>query len=149
MTAFIRPRLRAPALTALAGAIFAAAWAVRGGPLWWVSIASGVATVVRVIAVYVRSGRDEDAVVGSRPDERQRMVSLRSRALAGNVAVIATFAGLAVAIAVRSDAWLPFLAVLLVIGFAYLYGLSTYGVGEEGPSDDADASPGTRSSVSW
>lgn len=148
MTAFIRPRLRAPALTALAGAIFAAAWAVRGGPLWWVSIASGVATVVRVIAVYVRSGRDEDALVGSRPDERQRMVSLRSRALAGNVAVIATFAGLAVAIAVRSDAWLPFLAVFLVIGFAYLYGLSTYGVGEEGPSDDADASPGTRPSVS-
>jgi hypothetical protein len=149
MTAFIRPRLRAPVLTALAGAIFAAAWAVRGGPLWWVSIASGVATVVRVIAVYVRSGRDEDALVGSRPDERQRMVSLRSRALAGNVAVIATFAGLAVAIAVRSDTWLPFLAVFLVIGFAYLYGLSTYGVGEEGPPDDADASPGTRSSVSW
>jgi hypothetical protein len=148
MTAFIRPRLRAPALTALAGAIFAAAWAVRGGPLWWVSIASGVATVVRAIAVYVRSGRDEDALVGSRPDERQRMVSLRSRALAGNVAVIATFAGLAVAIAVRSDAWLPFLAVFLVIGFAYLYGLSTYGVGEEGPSDDAYARTGTRSSVS-
>jgi hypothetical protein len=149
MTALIRPRLQAPALTALAGAIFAAAWAVRGGPLWWVSIVSGVATVVRVIAVYARSGRDENALVGSRPDERQRMVSLRSRALAGNVAVIATFAGLAVAIAVRSDAWLPFLAVFLVIGFAYLYGLSTYGVGEEGPSDDADASPGTRSSVSW
>ncbi|HSR86672.1 MAG TPA: hypothetical protein VLM11_21050 [Streptosporangiaceae bacterium] len=149
MTAFIRPRLREPALTALAGAIFAAAWAVRGGPLWWVSITSGVATVARMIAVYVRSGRDEDALVGSRPDERQRTLSLRSRALAGNVAMITTFAGLAVAIAVRSDAWLPFLAVFLVTGFAYLYGLSTYGVGEEGPSDDADASPGTRPSVSW
>jgi phosphatidylglycerophosphate synthase len=148
MTAFIRPRLREPALTALAGAVFAAAWAVRGGPLWWVSIATGVATVVRVIVVYVRSGRDEDALVGSRPDERQRTVSLRSRALAGNVAVIVSFAGLAVAIAVRSDAWLPFLAVFLVTGFAYLYGLSTFGVGEEGPSDDADASPSARSSVS-
>ena len=149
MTAFIPSRLRAPALNALAGAVFAAAWAVRGGPLWWVSIMTGVATVVRVIAVYVRGGTDEDALIGSEPDERQQQVSLRSRALAGNVAMIAAFVGLAVAIAVRSAAWLPFLVLLAVTGFAYLYGLSSYGVGEEGPSDDADASPGTRPSVSW
>jgi hypothetical protein len=38
MTNFIPPRLRKPILLALAGAIFAVAWAVRGGPTWWLSI---------------------------------------------------------------------------------------------------------------
>ncbi len=40
MTTFISPRLRKPVLTALAGAAFAAAWLIRGGPLWWVAILS-------------------------------------------------------------------------------------------------------------
>jgi hypothetical protein len=54
--------------------------------------------------------------------------------------MIAAFAGLAISIAARAAAvWWPFLVILAVTGFAYLFGLSTYSVGEEGPADDADA----------
>ena len=38
MMAFIPPRLRKPAGIAVAGVLFGAAWLVRGGPLWWISI---------------------------------------------------------------------------------------------------------------
>ena len=67
MTTFIRPRLRKPAGIALAGLLFAAAWLVRGGPLWWVSILAAIATAVRVLSWYRMSGKDTDegALAGS------------------------------------------------------------------------------------
>jgi len=104
MMTFIRPRLRVPVRDALIGAVFAAAWLVRGGPTWWFSIMTVVTVGVRVITVYVRGGQDSDegALAGSRADERQKLLSLRSRALAGNVSMIAAFAGLTIAIAVRA-----------------------------------------------
>jgi hypothetical protein len=37
MMTFIPPRLHNPAIYALAGVLFSAAWLVRGGHLWWVS----------------------------------------------------------------------------------------------------------------
>jgi hypothetical protein len=150
MMAFIRPRLRVPVRDALAGTVFAAAWAVRGGPAGWLSIVIEVSVVVRVITVYVRGAEDSDegALAGSRADERQKLLSLRSRALAGNAAMIAAFAGLTIAVAVRAAVWWPFLVILAVTGFAYLFGLSTYGVGEEGPADDANAGHEARSPVS-
>jgi hypothetical protein len=40
MMTFIRPRLRVPVRDAVLGTVFALAWIVRGGPLWWVSIQS-------------------------------------------------------------------------------------------------------------
>ena len=46
MMAFIRPRLRKPLGIALAGTVFAAAWALRGGDAWQLS----VAMVVTVLA---------------------------------------------------------------------------------------------------
>ena len=39
MMAFIRPRLRKPLGIALAGTVFAAAWALRGGHAWQLSVA--------------------------------------------------------------------------------------------------------------
>jgi hypothetical protein len=150
MRTFIRPRLRKPLGIALAGTVFAAAWVVRGGPTWWFSIPSEVVCGVRAIAVYLRAGKDNDfgALAGSRADERLRLLSLRSRALAGNVAMIAAFAGLTVAVAVRATWWWPFAVMLAVTGFGYLFGLSTFGVGEEDPSDDANAGYEARSPVS-
>jgi hypothetical protein len=150
MMTFIRPRLRVPVRDALIGAVFAAAWLVRGGPTWWFSIMTVVTVGVRVITVYVRGGQDSDegALAGSRADERQKLLSLRSRALAGNVSMIAAFAGLTIAIAVRAAWWWPFVVMLAVTGFAYLLGLSIYGVGEEGPADDASAGYEAHSSVS-
>jgi hypothetical protein len=150
MRTFIRPRLRKPLRAALFGTVFAAAWAVRGGPTWFLSIVIEAGVAVRVITMYVRGGEDSDegALAGSRADERQKLLSLRSRALAGNAALIAAFAGLTVAVAVSAAWWWPCAIILAVTGFAYLFGLSTYGAGEEDPADDANAAPDARSQVS-
>ena len=150
MMTFIRPRLRNPLWNALAGAVFAAAWLVRGGPTWWFSILTVVVVGVRVVTLYVRGGKDTDegALAGSRADERQKLLSLRSRALAGNAATIAAFVGLTIAVAVRATWWWPFAVILAVTGFAYLLGLSNYGVAEEDPADDAGTGHQARSPVS-
>jgi len=132
MLTFIRPGLRKPAVSALAGLVFAAAWLVRGGPLWWISIMAVIATAVRVISLYRLGTQDTDegALAGSRADERQTLVGLRSRALACNIAAVASFIGLTAAIAGRANWWWPFLVILAVTGFGYLFGLSSYGSGE-------------------
>ena len=92
----IPPRLRKPAWVAVGGVVFAAAWLVRGGPLWWVSITAVILAAARAIHLYRLGGQDTDegALAGSRADERQKLLSQRSRALACNFAVIAAFIGL-------------------------------------------------------
>ena len=150
MMAFISPRLRKPLGIALAGTVFAAAWALRGGDAWQLSIAMEVTVLVTAITTYVRAGEDSDegALAGSRADERQKMLSLRSRALGWNFAMVAAFIGVTVAVAVKA-AWLwPFLVILAVGGFAYLLGLSNYGVAEEGTADDTDTGHQARSPAS-
>jgi hypothetical protein len=151
MMSFISPRLRKPVGIAVAGAVFAAAWLVRGGPLWWVSILVVIATAARAVSWYRMGGQDTDegALAGSRADERQQLVSLRSRALACNLAVVAAFAGLTAAVALKASWWWPFVVILAVAGFGYLLGLSTYGVADEDPADDdEDAGQQVRPPVS-
>jgi hypothetical protein len=138
MRTLITPRLRVPAGYLVAGTVFAAAWLARGGPTWWLAIAIEVTVIVPAVTSYMRSGRDGSLVAG-RPDERQRLVSTRSRALAGSLAWVAAFAGVTLAVAFRSPAWWPFAIILAITGFGYVLGLSTYGVGEEGPADEADS----------
>ena len=70
--------------------------------------------------------------------ERQQLISQRSWALAGKLAMLAAFAGVTIAVALRAGWWWPFAAIFAVTGFGYLLGLSTYGVGEEDPADDAN-----------
>jgi hypothetical protein len=149
MMRLIPPRLRKPAGTALAGVLFAAAWLIRGGPLWWVCIPAVILAAARAVSLYRMGGEDTDegALAGSRADERQQLLSLRSRALACNLAVGAAFIGLTVAIAVKAIWWWPFLVILAVAGFGYLLGLSNYGVAEEGTADDADTGHQSRSPV--
>ena len=150
MMAFVRPRLRKPLGIALAGTVFAAAWALRGGHAWWLSVAMEVTVLVTAITTYVRAGEDSDegALAGSRGDERQKMLSLRSRALGWNFATVTAFIGVTAGVAVKATWWWPFLVILAVTGFAYLLGLSNYGVAEEDAPDDADAGHQTRSPVS-
>ena len=138
MMAFIRPRLRKPLGSALAGTVFAAAWALRGGHAWWLSVAIEVTVLVSAITTYVRAGEDSDegALAGSRADERQKMLSLRSRALGWNFATVAAFIGVTVGVAVKATWWWTFLVILAVTGFAYLLGLSNCGVAEEDPADE-------------
>ena len=89
MMTFIHPRLRRPLGVALAGTVFAAAWALRGGDAWQLSVAAEVTVLVSAITTYVRAGEDSDdgALAGSRADERQKMLRLRSRALGWNFAM--------------------------------------------------------------
>ena len=96
MMAFIRPRLRKPLGIALAGTVFAAAWALRGGDAWWLSVAMLVTVLINVVTTYVQAGEDNDegALAGSRADERQKLLSLRSRALGWNLATVAAFIGI-------------------------------------------------------
>ena len=149
MMGLIRPRLRRPLGIALAGTVFAAAWALRGDDAWQLSVAMEVTVLVGAITTYVRAGEDTDegALAGSRADERQKLLSLRARALGWNVAMIAAFIGVTSAVAVKAAWWWPFLVVLAVAGFGYLLGLSNYGVAEEGTPDDADAGHHARSPV--
>ena len=150
MMKFIRPRLRKPVGIALAGTLWAAAWVVHGGNGWQVAIVAGLGAIALAIGWYVRGGRDndEDALAGSRPDERQQLLSLRSWALAGKVAMSAAFAGVTIAVAARAGWWWPFAAIFAVTGFGYLLGLSNYGVGEEDPADDANDGHQLRSTAS-
>ena len=150
MMAFIPPRLRKPLGIALAGTVFAAAWALRGDHAWQLSVAMEVTVLVGAITTYVRAGEDSDegALAGSRTDERQKMLSLRSRALGWNFAMVAAFTGVTVGVAVKATWWWPFLVILAVAGFAYLLGLSIYGVAEEDPVDDASPRHPARSPAS-
>ena len=104
MMNFIRPRLRKPVGIALAGTLWAAAWVVHGGNGWQWAIVAELGVIALAIGWYVRGGRDndEDALAGSRPDERQQLLSLRSWALAGKVAMFAAFAGVTIAVAARA-----------------------------------------------
>lgn len=138
---FLRPRLRKPAWTILAGTVFAAAWAIRGGPKWGLFvILVAVVTAARAYATYRWAGEDDDvgALAGSRGDERQQQLSLRSRALGFNVAALAAFAGLTAAVALDASWWWPFAVILGCLGLSYLFGLSAYGVAEEGPADEQE-----------
>ena len=91
---------------------------------------------------------DEGARAGSRPDERQQLISLRSRALACNLAAVTSFIGLTVAIAVWAAWGWPFLVTLLITGYGYVLGLGNYGVAEEGTPDDEDTGRQVRPPVS-
>jgi len=150
MMSFIPPRLRKPGIYALAGLLFSAAWLVQGGRLWWVSIVAVIMTAYQVVRLYRVGGTDTDegALAGSRADERQQLVSLRSRALACNLAAITSFLGLTVAIALGASWGWPFLVTFLITGYGYLLGLGNYGIAEEGTPDDADTEPRPRSPVS-
>jgi hypothetical protein len=142
MKSFIRPRWRKPAWVVLAGTVFAAAWVIRGGPHWWLWVSLvAILTALRAFSLYQWGGEDDDvaALAGSRADERQKLLSLRSRALAFNVTALAAFIGLTVAVALSASWWWPFAVILGVTGLTYLYGLSTYGIAEEGPADDTSA----------
>ena len=150
MMRFIRPRLGKPADIALFGTVYAAAWLVRGGNGWKWAITAKIGVIAFTIAAYLRGGRDsdEDALYGSRIDERQQLIAQRSWALAGKVTMFAAFAGVIIAVAARATWWWPFAAILAVTGFGYLLGLSNYGVGEESPPDDANDGHQVRSLVS-
>jgi hypothetical protein len=149
MTRFIPPRARKPLRRAVAGLVLAGAWAIGGGAQRWLAIVIAISVLCYAGAWYVWAGQDTDegALLGSRADERQQMVGQKSRALAGVVATAAAYIGLVITLAVkRDDAW-PFAIMLLVTGFGYLFGLSSYGSGEPEPEGDEEAGQQARPSI--
>jgi len=136
----ISRRLWKPGIIFVGGTAYAAAWLIRGRQSWDLAIIIEVTILIAATAAYIQGGRktQEGALAGSQRDERQQLVNQRSRALAGTVALIASFLGLTVATAVNGTWWWPCAAIFGVTGFGYLYGLSTFGVGEEGPAEDED-----------
>lgn len=149
MMKVIRPRLRKPLLRGIAGLGLAGAWAIGGGHGRWLAIVIAIVALGNAVGWYIWAGDDSDdgALLGSRADERQKLVGQKARALAGVVAMAAAYTGLVITLAVKiADAW-PFAALCVVTGLAYLLGLSSYGSGEPDPEDDADAGHEERSPV--
>jgi hypothetical protein len=140
MMSFIGPRWRKPAWIVAAGAVFAAAWVIRGGRYWWLWVTLvAIVVAARAFTFYVWAGEDDDvgALAGSRADERQKLLSLRSRALAFNVTALAAFTGLTAAVAIGASWWWPFAGILGVTGLGYMAGLAACGIADEGPAEDA------------
>jgi hypothetical protein len=150
MTSLIAPRLRKPAVRGLAGTLLAAAFLVRGGHTWWFSIVIEVTVAGYAVSLYLRGGADSDegALAGSRADERQQLLGLRSRALAGQVAVVAAFLGLVVTTAARTVSW-PFWVLLAVTALGYVFGLSAYGSDDSGPAEERPAPRPASAPATW
>lgn len=149
MRRFIRPRLRKPLMRAIGGTVLAGAWAI-GSPHWWLAIAIEITALGYAATWYVWAGQDTDegALLGSRADERQRLVGQQAGSLAGKVSLAGAYVGLVVMLAVKpDDAW-PFAALLVVAGFGYIFGLSLYGSGEPDSTDDAEAGDQAPSRIS-
>lgn len=149
MMRFIPPRMRKPLSRAIAGLVLAGAWAIGGGAQRWLAIVIAITVLGYAVAGYVWAGQDTDegALLGSRADERQQVVGQKARALAGVVAMAAAYIGLVITVAVkRDDAW-PFAIMLVVTGFSYIFGLSSYGSGEPAEEDDEDAGQQARPPV--
>jgi uncharacterized membrane protein YfcA len=137
MSRSINRRLWKPGIIFVGGTAFAAAWLIRGRQSWDLAIIIEVTILIAATAAYIRGGQNTEEDAAQR-DERQQLVNQRSRALAGIVALIASFLGVTVGIAVNGTWWWPCAAIFGITGFAYFYGLSTFGVGEEGPAEDED-----------
>jgi hypothetical protein len=152
MMSFIRPRWRKPAGAVLAGAVFAAAWIIRGGPhSWEFATLFAVLALGRAFAFWVWGGEESDAgaVFGSRGDERQKQVGQQSWALTGRLAMLAAFIGLTVAVAVKATWWWPFLVMFCVTGAAFLLGLAGSGFPKEGAASNHGGGHQLRSPVNF
>jgi hypothetical protein len=137
MMTFIPPRLRVPLIYGAATVLFAAAWLIRGGNTWWIAILALVTMGTRTVLAYYYAGRqdtDAGALVGGRPDERLKVISNRSWAVVGKVAMAAAFLGVTIGVAIRALQWWQFVIMLGITIFAYLFGLSNNGFA----ADDAD-----------
>jgi hypothetical protein len=142
MMGWITPRLRVPVIWAAGGTIFAAAWAIRGGPLWWLSVFTEATVLARVLGVYLwgREDTDEGALAASRADERQQEIALRAWALVGKVTMAAALVGASVTIALRSPAGWPvaFAIMFATSTLSFLFGLSANGSASTSDEENSD-----------
>jgi hypothetical protein len=126
----IPPRLRAPALLAVAVVV---AVALEGATRGWSSLIHapgplGIAAVVVVGFAWWarRSDTDMGAVIRREPDERQAYVRLRVQALVGRALSMAVAVGYIVASATKVTLW-PWAALLGLVVVSFVTGWLVYG----------------------
>ncbi len=108
----------------LGSAIALGTWIGTG---WGAAVGIEAVALTGAILYYFLGGRDSDvgALFGSRPDERQASIGMRSTALTGNVLILMAIGGVIVTSALAKPAW-PFLLFCVVGGATYLTGLVIY-----------------------
>lgn len=118
-----RRRLLAPLITTAAGGAMTAAAAAGGGSAAFTGTLAGL-TLAFSAAFWWAGGRGGDlgALIGSRPDERQRALDLRATAIAG-LAVAAFCLGAAVVSLVHGGTGNPWAAMDAIFGITYAIGL--------------------------
>ncbi len=119
------PRLVVPTVMAVAGTAIALGTWIGSG--WVAALGVELVTVLVTLGYYAIGSRDSDlgALIGSRPDERQASIGMRSAALSGVTLVAVALGGLVIATAMGRWVW-PFLLFTTVGGAAYLIGLVIY-----------------------
>jgi hypothetical protein len=130
----IPPRLRAPVIMLVGGAIIATVVVVAYG---WGTLRYQVPTILAAAAgYYVWSGRDSDyaALLRRQPDERQAYRRLKMEALAGRVTTGAAFVAFLAAFAVKATLW-PFFIFLTIPCVTFFVGWAIYREHDDGLDD--------------
>jgi hypothetical protein len=117
----IPPRLRAPLMMLVFGAVFAAAAVAGYG--WRSLLHLGPVIIAGPVVYYVWGGRNSDsaAMIRQQPDERQAYRGLKIQAVVGRVMSIGTSVAFLTAWAARATLW-PFEIFLALFVVALLAG---------------------------
>jgi L-alanine-DL-glutamate epimerase-like enolase superfamily enzyme len=121
----IPPRLRAPVIMLVGGAVIDAVAVAAWG--WGSLVSLGPITVAAVVGYYVLNGRDSDfaAMLRDQADERQAYRRLKIQALVGRVMTGAAAVAYLVAALAKATLW-PFTIFLAMAGVAFLAGWVIY-----------------------
>jgi MFS family permease len=122
----ISPRMRAPALLAIAGLV---ALVIGGATHGWASVADVAPILVLVVAAFfILGGRDSDpgAAIRRQLDERQAQQRLKVQALVGRVLSLAVAIAYIVASATSATLW-PWAILLGLLVISFLAGWVVYG----------------------
>ena len=135
----IPPRLRAPLMTLVFGAVFAAAAVAGYG--WGSLLHLGPVIIAGPAVYYVWGGRNSDsaAMIRQQPDERQAYRGLKIQAVVGRVMSIGASVAFLAAWAAKATLW-PFEIFLALFVVGLLAGWVITRERGDGP-DDSPGSP--------
>ena len=130
----IPPRLRAPVIMLVGGAVIDAVAVAAWG--WGSLVSLGPLTVLAAVGYYVLAGRDSDfaSMLREQADERQVYRRLKIQALVGRITTLAAATAFLAAVAAKITLW-PFFIFLTVPNVTFLAGWLIYrehpGAGEQ------------------
>jgi NADH:ubiquinone oxidoreductase subunit 2 (subunit N) len=131
-----RAGLWTAAFKLLSGSAVATAFGIRLG--WKFAVITEVVVLLVIVIIWLFAAEDTDtgAIMGQRPNERQRLIALRASRLAHIVALCATIVAFVIAVAVNAVYW-PFAALYWILVLSYVIGLRIYGVHEDAGAGEA------------